>query len=204
VVVGIIAAFILLASSGAARADSQPALVVSQFYHWYLAHHGNVDWYAPQQGKIDWNLALRHHTAKYFQAKRFLHPDLFEGLDDNYAKSIGEPAPFYVSTMPEQSGARGSTFDPFVGASSPATSFRIGSPWSGKVSMGGAGPQYLRAVTLVPVSFTFADRSTRGVIVIVRKNGSRYQIYDVHYRALPFFYAGRIDDLQRFLRAYNC
>ena len=191
----------------AARAeDSGATVVVTQFYDWYLAHRGDVDWYAPQHGRINWDLALHHHTAKYFQARRFFHPILFEALDDNYVKSIGDATPpFYVSTTPEQSGAKMSGFDPFVGASSPATSYRVGPSWSGTVSIGGAGSEYLRAVTLVPVSFTFANApSMSRVTVIVRKNGNSYQIYDIHYPSIPFYYAGQILDLMRFLAAYNC
>ena len=200
-------AAILVVTSGAARAaDSGATLVVTHFYDWYLTEHGNVDWYAPQHGRINWDLALHHHTAKYFQAQRFFHPILFEALDDNYAKSIGDTGPpFYVSTTPAQSATNMSAFDPFAGASSPAASYRVGPSWTGQVSIGGAGPEYLRKVTLVPVSFTFAKtRSTGRVTVIVRKNGSSYQIYDIHYEPIPFYYAGRIDDLQRFLGAYNC
>lgn len=205
----IMACCLLLAVTTAATraADSGATLVVTQYYDWYLAQRGNVDWYAPQHGKINWDLALHHHTAKYFQARRFFHPNLFEALDDNYAKSIGSTTPpLYVSTTPTQSGTKMSGFDPFDGASSPATSYSVGPSWSGQVSIGGAAPEPLRGVTLVPVSFTFANtRSTGRVIVIVRKNGSSYEIYDIHYGSTPFYYIGhRIDDLVRFLAAYSC
>lgn len=198
---------VVAATTAAARAaDSEATLVVTQFYNWYLAQHGNVDWYAPQHGRINWDLALHHHTAKYFQAQRFFHPALFGGLDDNYAKSIGDTTPpFYVSTTPEHTTTKMSAFDPFVGAASAATSYRIGPSWTGSAAIEGTGPEFLRPVTLVPVTFAFAGtESTSRITVIVRKNGSAYQIYDIHYGPIPFYYAGRIDDLQRFLSAYNC
>lgn len=197
---------ILLATTAAAGAQNSGAtIVVARFYDWYLAHHGDVDWYAPQRGRIDWELAMRHHTEKYFQVRPLFHPDLFGGLDQTYLKAIGDRTPvFYVQTTPANDVAKMSSFDPYVGASSPATSYQLGSPWVGQVNMGGAEGQ-LRAVTLVPVTFGFANaRSRTRLTVIVRKNGSSYQIYDIHYGPIQFYYAGAITDLLHFLGAYNC
>jgi hypothetical protein len=176
--------------------------VVTNFYDWYLAQHGNVNWYAPQHGHIDWNLALNHHTAKYFQARSFFHPILFGMLDDTYVKSIGDTTPpIDVSTTPSHDAENMSNFDPYVGASSPATSYRVGTPWASRVSVA----ERLREVTFVPVTFAFAHtRSQTQVTLIVRKNGSSYQIYDIHYAPITFYYAGPITDLMHFLAAYNC
>jgi hypothetical protein len=140
-----------------------------------------------------------------FQVRPWFHPDLFEGLDQTYLKAIGDKAPvFYVQTTPDNAVAKLSSFDPYVGASSPATSYQLGPSWGGQVNMGGAGGQ-LRAVTLVPVTFAFANTRLRTKLtVIVRKNGSSYQIYDIHYGPVHFYYAGAIADLLHFLGAYNC
>lgn len=196
--------FAATTAAGAASADA--TLTVKHFYDWYLTQHGNVDWYAAQRGSVNWGLALHHHTAKYFQAQRLLHPDLFEALDDTYIKGVGDAEPvFYVSTTPERQDSKMSSFDPFVGAATPAISYHVEDSWSGQVSIGGSGPNHLRAVTFVPVSFTFADdRPATRITAVVRRNGNSYQIYDIHYGPIPFYYAGRIDDLLRFLSAYNC
>ncbi|MGA8534641.1 MAG: hypothetical protein WB615_11075 [Candidatus Tumulicola sp.] len=199
-------ALILLATTAAADAKTSGAtIVVTKFYDWYLAHRGNVDWYAPQHGHIDWELAMRHHTEKYFQVRPLFHPNLFEELDQTYLKGIGEKEPvFYVQTTPDNAVAKLSSFDPYVGAPSPATSYQLGPSWVGQVYMGGAGGQ-LRAVTLVPVTFAFANTRLRTkVTVIVRMNGNSYQIYDIHYAPIQFYYSGAITDLLHFLGAYNC
>ncbi len=57
----------------------------------------------------------------------------------------------------------------------------------------------------MPVTFTLAKSPSRTQItVLVRKNGGSYQIYDIHYPSIPFYYAGQITDLLHFLGAYNC
>lgn len=198
---------ILLATTAATNVrHSDAAIVVARFYDWYLAEHGNVDWYPPQNGPVDWNLAIHHHLKKYFQARPFFHPILFEELDQTYLKALGDTTPpIYVSTTPDQNVARMSGFDPFVGASSPATSYRVGTSWVGRVSIGGVAPEQLHDVTLVPVILTFAKtRSETQITVVVRKNGGSYQIYDIHYPSIPFYYAGQITGLLHFLGAYNC
>ncbi len=186
--------FVLLATTGTDANVSEATSVVTKFYSWYLAQHGDVDWYAPQHGQINWNLAFRHHAAKYFQARTFFHSALFEGLDQTYLKSIGDATPpFYVSTTShEDAAAKMSSFDPYVGASLPATSFHVGSARIG-------------TTTSVPVTFTFSNKPSRTqVTLIVRENGSSYQIYDIHYGSIPFYYAGPITDLLQFLSKYNC
>ena len=185
--------FVLLATTAADANVSEAASVVTKFYSWYLAQHGNVGWYAPQHGQINWDLALKHHTAKYFQARTFFQPALFEGLDQTYLKSIGDATPpFYVSTMVNEDAAKMSSFDPYVGASLPATSFQVGSARIG-------------TTTSVPVTFTFLIKPSRTqVTLIVRENGSSYQIYDIHYGSIPFYYAGPITDLLQFLSKTNC
>jgi hypothetical protein len=198
---------VLATTTTAGAKSSESTTAVANFYNWYLAQHGNVDWYAPQHGHVDWYLATHYHTVKYFQARQFFHPDLFEELDQTYLKSIGDTTPvFYVSTTPAEGAAKMSNFDPYVGASSPATSYRIGSSWAGRVGAGYRNGERLPVdVTFVPVTFTFANaRSKTAVTVIVRKNGVAYQIYDIHYGSIPFYYAGAISDLTHFLGAYNC
>jgi hypothetical protein len=196
---------IFLGSPAAAGTERSGATsVVAKFYTWYLALHGDVDWYAPQRGPVDWELAVRHHTGKFFRARPLFHPLLFDGLDQTYLKSIGDKTPaFYVQTAPDNNPAKMSRFDPYVGASAPATSYQVGSSWAGRVSMGNAAQPL--AVTLVPVTFTFANtRSATRLTVIVRKNGSSYQIYDIHYGPIRFYYSGAITDLLHFLEASNC
>ncbi len=47
---------ILLATTAATNArHSDATIVVTKFYSWYLAEHGNVDWYPPQKGPVDWD-----------------------------------------------------------------------------------------------------------------------------------------------------
>lgn len=200
-------ALLLLPAAAEASTQSGGATaVVTKFYSWYLAQHGDVDWYAPQNGHVDWHAAMQHHTAKYFQAQPFFHPVLFDLLDETYLKAIGDNTPpIYVSTTPTHDQARMSSFDPYVGAASAAASYRVGSSWAGRVNVGGAGSGQLREVTFVPVTFAFAGtRSTTQVTVVVRENRGAFQIYNIHYGAIPFYYAGAISDLQHFLGAYNC
>jgi hypothetical protein len=198
---------ILLATTAATNAQhSDATIVVTKFYNWYLAEHGNVDWYPPEKGAVDWDRAIHHHSKKYFEARAFFHPILFEDLDQTYLKAIEDTTPpIYVSTTPDHNTAKMSGFDPYVGASSPATSYRVGASWAGRAFIGGVAPEQLRNVTLVPVTFTLAKPpSSTQITVLVRKNGSSYQIYDIHYPSIPFYYAGQITDLLHFLGAYNC
>lgn len=197
----------LLPATAAASAQiAGPSSVVGKFYDWYLAQHGDVDWYAPQRGHFDWRSALEHHTAKYYQARPFFHPALFELLDETYFKAIGDNTPAIdVSTEQDHDASHMSAFDPYSGAAVPAISYRIDAPWAGRVNVGGPGSGQLRDVTFVPLVLTLArTKSTSRVTVVVRKNGDSYQIYNIHYGAIPFYYAGEIVDLQRFLGAYNC
>ncbi|HEY1656243.1 MAG TPA: hypothetical protein VGF86_14150 [Candidatus Tumulicola sp.] len=193
---------ILLATTGVAGAESSKATAaVTTFYNWYLAQHGNVDWYTRRRDDVDWYIVKHHHTEKYLQVRPMLHPILFGLLDETYFKAIGEKMPIYVNTTPDQNIAKMSSFDPYVGASAPATSYRIGPSWGGNVSVG----DQVREVTLVSVDFAFADRRPKTrITLVVRKNGNSYQIYDIRYASIPFYYAGPIADLQRFLMDYNC
>jgi hypothetical protein len=146
---------LLPVTAAASTQNAGPVGVVTRFYDWYLAQHGDVDWYAPQHGHVDWRWALEHHSAKYYQARPFFHPTLFKSLDETYFEGIGDNTPAIdVSTAPT-------------------------------LTLAGA-------------------KSTSPVTVIVRKNGTSHQIYNIHYGAIPFYYAGEIMDLQRFLGAYNC
>jgi hypothetical protein len=197
---------LLPATAMAGTQDTGATAVVAQFYDWYLAQHGDVDWYPPQKGHVDWRAAWEHHSPKYYRARPFFHPELFDLLDETYFKAIGDDAPpIDVSTTAAHDAAHMSGFDPFSGAASAATSYRLGSPWIGKVMVGMPGGPELRDVTFVPVTLAFAGaKPTSRVSVIVRKTGASYQIYNIHYGAIPFYYAGQIVDLQRFLGAYNC
>ena len=63
----------------------------------------------------------------------------------------------------------------------------------------------LRDVTFVPVTFKFAKAGLKSQItLIVQKNVSAYQNYDIQYGPIPFYYAGAIRDLLDFLGKYNC
>jgi hypothetical protein len=121
--------------------------------------------------------------------------DVFEdrhlSVSTTYLKGIGDATPpFYVSTTPHEDAAKMSSFDPYVAASLPATSFQVGSARIG-------------TTTPVPVTLTFSNKPSRTQVTLtVRKNGSSYQIYDIHYGSIPFYYAGPITDLLQFLSKY--
>lgn len=180
------------APAGAAKAPpaaqtSGAAAVVVKFYNWYLLQHG-------------------HPESHFAQVKTLFDPELYDELSGSYFKSEGEKYQFYVNTTPGQSIDKMSNFDPYVGAAAPATSFAVGFPAVGHLSVPRSGAEtQIREVTFVPVTFAFGGtHAKRSITLLLLRNGGAFQIYDIRYGRIPFYYAGQISDLQTFLSAYNC
>ncbi len=186
---------VLLSAAAPGRAAQTPAVVqtsgaaavVAKFYGWYLLQHG--------------------HPEKHFgQVKTLFDPELYDELSGSYFKSEGEKYQFYVSTTPDQNVNKMSNFDPYAGAASPATSFAVGSPAAGRRSVPRYGAEAaVREVVFVPVTLAFGGaHAKRSVTLLLLKNGGAFQIYDIRYGRIPFYYAQQITDLRTFLSAYNC
>jgi hypothetical protein len=183
---------LVLAATATARAtpaDPQYAratAVVAKFYDWYLTHHGQVE-------------------KRFHEAKALFDPELFDFIDETYYKNDDSKEPaMYVSTTSAQNSKMAS-FDPYVNAAVPAISYTLGSPAAGHDVYVVRTIHPSKPLTFVPVTFGFAGTaSTTRVEVMVVKNSSAYQIFDIHYIPVRFYYAGPISDLIDFLAAYNC
>jgi hypothetical protein len=188
-VLGCALVFAATAAAPATDANSQYAqatAVVSKFYSWYLAHHGQVE-------------------KRFHDVKALFDPELFEFIDETYYKNDDSKEPaMYVSTTSARNSKMAS-LDPYVNAAVPAISYTLGSPAAGHDVYVVRTIHPSKPLTFVPVTFGFAGTaSTTRVEVMVVKNASAYQIFDIHYIPVRFYYAGPISDLIDFLAAYNC
>ncbi|MEO7203243.1 MAG: hypothetical protein ABIZ82_11695 [Candidatus Tumulicola sp.] len=152
------------------RSAGSPLGVVKAFYDLYITSHGRIE---------------EHMLA----TKALLNDSLFEELSTSYATGGG------FSVSPCAGCANNLAFDPFVNASSSASSYAVGVPRREGTSI------------LVPVSlrsFSEQPNAIRHVTVVVYQRGPWYVIDNLRYDEPHYYYAGSIGDLRQFLGKWDC
>jgi hypothetical protein len=176
----LIAAGAVLSVSGIARSaeEGTPDKAVSQFYDWYLAHHGQVS-------KI------------LLQVRRLLDDDLYTELQSTYFKGDEYTGEMLVSLChgtnkpPDCKDVR---YDPFTNDSAAAASYTIGATHTeGRDST-------------VKVALHLSGRSSvvSHVTVILHSHDGRFVVSNLQFESRGYYYAGPIVDLRKLLSAYNC